>query len=93
MPRAGRAGGAHEVEQMRALDIVELQRPGYRLKHVFRDAAGVPAFELGVVVDADPGEHSDFLAAQTRHAPVPAVGDQAGLLRGDPGPAGGGGTG
>ena len=52
----------------------------------------VAAFELGVVLDADPGQHRHLLAAQPGHASPAAVGAQAGLLRRDPGPAGRRGT-
>jgi hypothetical protein len=85
----GWSGGAGEIGQVGAFGFVELQRAGQCVEDVVGDAAGVAAFELGVVVDADPGQHGDFLAAQARDAPVTAVGGQAGLLRGDPGPPGG----
>ena len=49
-------------------------------------AGEVAAFELGVVLDADPGERGDLAAAQPGH-PAVARGGQAGLLRGDLGSA------
>ena len=49
---------------------------------------GIPPLQAGVVVDADPGQERDFLAAQPGDTPVAAVGGQARLLRGDPGPPG-----
>ena len=67
--RGGRLRGAGEVEQVRALGLVELQRAGERLEHALGDAAHVAALEARVVRDADAGEHRDLLAAQPRHAP------------------------
>ena len=67
---------------MRALGVVELQRPGERLQHALGDAADVAALEALVVVDAHAGERRDLLAAQARHPPR-AVGRQSGLLRRD----------
>ena len=70
-----RSGGAdvlrraREVEQVRALGVVELQRPRERLEHGLGDTARVAALEPGVVVDADAGEQRDLLAAQARDAP------------------------
>ena len=54
---------------MRPLGLVELERPGHRVQHAVRDAVEFSAFELGAVVDADPGQHRDFLPAQARDAP------------------------
>ncbi|MDA0168511.1 hypothetical protein OJ998_05370 [Solirubrobacter taibaiensis] len=75
--------GTGEVEQVRALGVVELQRPGEGAQHVVGDAAHVTAFQARVVRDAHARQHGDLLAAQARHAPGP-VGRQPGLLRGDP---------
>ena len=69
--------------------LVELERPGEAFEDAVGDASGVPALEAGVVVDADAGEQGDLLAAQARDPAVAAVVGQAGLLRGDLGPAGG----
>jgi hypothetical protein len=37
--------GAGEVEQVRALGVVELKRPGQGVEHSVGDAVGVSAFE------------------------------------------------
>ncbi len=66
---------------MRALSLVEPQRAGERFKHGVGGAACVTPLQPGVVVDADPGQQRDFLAAQSRDAPVAAIGGQASLLR------------
>ena len=82
--------GAREVEQVRTLGLVELQRPGERLEHALGDAGRVAALEAGVVVDADAGEDRDLFAAQAGDAaPATAVRGQAGLLGRDPGSPGG----
>ena len=86
-PAAGarrRPGGAGEVEQVRALGLVELQAARERFEHAFGDAAQVAALHLGVVVDADAGEHRRLFAAQAGDAAGVAEDGQAGLLRGDP---------
>ena len=81
-----RLRGAREVEQVRVLGVVELQRPRERLEHRVGDAGGVAAFETGVVVDADAGEDRDFFAAKAGDAArATAVGAQARLLRRDSG--------
>jgi hypothetical protein len=71
---------------VRALGLVQLQGAGERAEHTVGHAAGVAALEPGVVVDADPGQQRHLLAAQPGDAPVPAVGGQPRLIRGDPGP-------
>ena len=77
---------AREVEQVRPLRLVELQRAGECLEHRLGDAARVAALEPGVVVDADSGEQRDLLAAKPGHAPrAAAVRAQARLLGRDPG--------
>ena len=73
-------GGADQVEQVGAFDVVELQGAGDGFEDVLGDAADVAAFELRVVLDADPGEHRHLLAAQPGDAAAAAVGAQAGLL-------------
>jgi hypothetical protein len=60
-----------------------LERAGERVEHALGDPVEVAPFEAGVVVDADPGEQRDFLAAQAGDAPVIAVGGQPGLPRRD----------
>ena len=71
---------------MRALGIVELERPGQRFEHELRDAADLAALQAPVVVGADAGQRRDLLATQAGHPP-PAVARQAGLLGRDPRPA------
>ena len=73
---------------MRALGLVELQRPGQRFEHELGDAADLAALQAPVVLGADAGQRRDLLAAQARHAPL-AVARQAGLLGRDLRPAGG----
>ena len=68
---------------MRPLCLVELKGAGDAFEHVFRDAAGVAALEPRVVLDADPGEHGGFFAAQALHASPAAEGGEPGLLGGD----------
>jgi hypothetical protein len=70
------------VEQVRALDVGQRERAGDRLEDGVRLARGVAALEPRVVVDADPGEERDLLAAEARYAPVVAVPGQACLLGG-----------
>ena len=76
-----RPGGAGEIEEVRAFGVVEAEAAGERIEHAFGDAAQVAAFHLGVVVDADAGEHRGFLAAQPGDAAGAAEDRQAGLLR------------
>jgi len=56
-------GGAHEVEQVGAFDVVELQGACDGVEDVFGDAADVAPLELRVVLGADPGDHGDLFAA------------------------------
>ena len=79
---------AGEVEEVRALGVVELERAGQRLQHALGDAADVAALQAGVVRDADAGQDGDLLAAQPGNAATP-VGVQPRLLGRDPGAAGG----
>jgi hypothetical protein len=67
-------GGPSEVEQVRALGVVELQRPRQRFEHALRDTVHVAPLQAGVVGDADAGEHGDLLAAQPGHAADAVVG-------------------
>ena len=84
--------GADEVEQVGAFGLVELQGAGDAFEDVVGHAVGVAAFEPRVVLDADPGEHRHFLAAQALDPPVRAVDGKPGLFGGDLGAAGGRGT-
>ena len=60
--------------------VVELQGACDGIEDGGRRAGERAAFELGVVLDADPGEGSDLASAQTGDATVANVG-QSGLLR------------
>ena len=77
--RRDRTRGAGQVEEVRALGVVELQRPGQRFQHELGDAADLAALQAPVVVGADTGQRRDLLAAQAGHPPL-AVARQAGLL-------------
>jgi len=59
---------------VRRLGVVELQGTGERVEDTVRRAGEVAPLEAGVVVDAHPGEHRDFFAAQSGHATVAAIG-------------------
>ncbi len=67
---------------MRALGFIELQRAGECVKDGVGGAAGVAAFQAGVVVEADPGQECNLLAAEPGDVPAAAVGGQARLVRG-----------
>ena len=87
-PRRDRARGARQIEEVRALGVVELQRPGQRFEHELGDAADLAALQAPVVVGADAGQRRDLLAAQAGHPPL-AVARQAGLLGRDLRPSAG----
>ena len=72
-------GGAGQVVQMCLFGLVELQGAGDGVQHAVGDSGEVAAFQVGVVVVADPGQHGYFFAAQSGN-PSPAVGGQARLL-------------
>src|ERR1700691_4595876 len=65
LPRGPGRTGAH--------GLVEPQRAGECLEHARRSTLRVPVLQPGVVVDADPGQHRDFLPAESGHPPVAAV--------------------
>ena len=69
---AGAVGGVGEVEQVGPFGVVELQGAGDGVEHGGGDAGDGAAFQLGVVLDADPGQGGDLAAAQpgTRRAPT-----------------------
>ena len=88
--RGGRgARGADQPEEVVALGLVELEGVDEPVQDAVGDAADAAALEAGVVLDADPGEQGDLLAAQPGDAAVRAVHGQAGLLGRDLGAAGG----
>jgi hypothetical protein len=82
-----RVRGAGEVEQVGLLGLIELQSAGERDEDGLRRAGEVAAFEAGVVVDADAGQHRDLLPAQPLDPAVRAVERQPGLVGSDPGAA------
>ena len=86
--RYRRLRGAGEVEEVSALGVVELERPGQCLQHALRDAVHVSALQARVVRHAHAGQDGDLLAAESGNAAI-AVGAQPRLLRRDPGAAGG----
>jgi hypothetical protein len=69
-----------------AFGLVELERAGDGVQDGVGGAPEIAAFQTGVVLDADPGEEGDLLAAQTRHSPMPAPGRQPCLFGEPPGP-------
>jgi hypothetical protein len=80
----GRAG---EVEQVGALGVVEPQGAGERVENAGGRAGDLPALEPGVVLDTEPGDCRDLVAAQPGDASA-ATGGEADLLGGDAGAAG-----
>jgi hypothetical protein len=71
--RTRHVGAADEIEQVRVLGLVKLQRAGESLQHVFGHAGGVPALESRVVLDADPGQHRCLFASQAGDTTLVAV--------------------
>jgi hypothetical protein len=79
---AGAVGGMGEVEQVGPFGVVELEGASDRVEDGGGDAGESAAFQLRVVLDADPGEGGDLPATQARHSAAAHLG-QARLLRGD----------
>ena len=75
-------GRAREIEQVDAFCLIELQSGREGVQHRGGGSGDRAALELGVVLDADPGEHRRLAATQTGHATVPARG-QPRILRRD----------
>src|SRR4051812_20252758 len=69
--RRGLPGG--ECAEVLAFGLVELQRVGDTVEHLFGGACEVAALHADVVVDAHTGEQRDFFAAQPFDAPVAAA--------------------
>ena len=63
-----------EIGEVGSFSVVELQGPGDGIEHLLGSARQVTAFDLGVVLNADPGERGDLAAAQARYAAVAAFG-------------------
>ena len=78
----GAVGGVGEMEQVGPFGVVEPEGAGNRVEHGRRCTGDRAAFELGVVLDADPGQRSNLGPAQPGYPPC-AVGRQAGFRRGD----------
>jgi hypothetical protein len=70
-------------------DLIQLQRSGECFEDLLGHPAGVAALQAGVVLDRDAGQQGHFLAAQSRHPPVPAVDRKTSSLRADLRPPGG----
>jgi hypothetical protein len=87
-PRWRGVCGAGEVEEVGALGVVELERPGQCLQHALGGPAQVSALQAGVVRNAHAGQDGDLFAAQSGNA-TSAVGRQSCLLGRDPGAPGG----
>src|SRR5215207_5804315 len=62
---ASAVGRVGEVEQVGAFRVVELEGAGDRVENGGGDTGEGTAFQLGVVLDADPGQGSHLTAAQT----------------------------
>ena len=79
--------GTREIEEVRALGVVELQRASERFEHAVGGAGEVAALQARVVGGAHPGQDGDFLVPQTGHAALAVVGqaDVGGLEPGSPG--------
>ena len=78
--RAAAVGGLGQVEQVGPLGVVELEGMGDGVQHTGRDPGQGASLELGVVLDAHPGQGGDFAAAQARD-PTVGPGGQVGLRR------------
>lgn len=78
----GAVGGLGQVQEVRALGVVQLERAGDGFEDGGGDAGEVAAFEFGVVLDADVGQGCDLAPAQPRHT-APRPGGQPGPFRGD----------
>ena len=72
---------------MGSFDVVELQRASDGVEDVVGHAADGAAFELDVVLGADPGEHRHLLAAEACDA-ASSGGAQPGLVGCDAGATG-----
>jgi hypothetical protein len=74
------------VVEVRALGLVETQRAGQRVDHRFARGQVAALLQTDVVVDTDPCELGDLLAAQTWHtAPSGFVGQPDIHIAGDHG--------
>ena len=67
---------------MGAFGVVELEGAGDRVENAGGDAAEGTAFELGVILNAHPGQGGDLAAPQPGHPALPGL-RYPGLLGGD----------
>ena len=81
-PRAGRRLAGDQVE-VAALLVGEAERAGERRQHLRRGVGGAALLEPREVVDGEPGEARQLLAAQARGA-SPGTGREAGRGRVEP---------
>jgi hypothetical protein len=70
--RGAPASRSGQVEQVRPLSFVELQRAGERLQHHIGRPGEVAAFQALVVLDAHPGQGRNFFTPQAGHAALAA---------------------
>lgn len=73
---------------MFAFGVTEAEGTGDAVEYLVRDVRRAALLEVDVVVDADPGQQREFLAAQPRDTPPPGPRGEPGLPRGDPGATG-----
>src|SRR4051812_1194377 len=86
--RPGRRGRAGQGEEVVAFGVLEVERVGEGVEDALGGATEAAALHPYVVVDRDPGQHGDLLAAQPGDPSVPSVRRQPRLLGRDPGAAG-----
>jgi len=73
---------------MLQLVVPQQEGAGEGIDHGRAGPGLLAAFQTNVVVDADPGQSGQFLAAQPGRTAQAGTGRQADVLRGHPGPAG-----
>ena len=73
----GPARGVRQVEQVRPLRLVKLQRPSDGVQHTGGHPGKGASLELGAVLDAPPGQRGDLVAAQSRDPAIGAAGRPA----------------
>lgn len=69
-PERDPVGGARQVGQVGALSLVQLQGARDGIEDRSGCSGDRAALELGVVLDADPGERGDFGASEPADSPV-----------------------
>jgi hypothetical protein len=77
-----------EVEEVGSFGLVELQGASDGFEDAVGDPGEVPAFEPGVVVDADAREHGDFFASEAGNAAGAVVTGEPDVLGCDAGAPG-----